>query len=233
MSFATVVLAAGLYLAARETSLFAIDRIEVRGVPAGQAARIGAALEPVSGSSLVSFDATDGDRLLASVPVVASASYDRDFPHTLVVTVVPEVPIALLRRGPDAWVVSEGGRVLRKVTDRPLPALPRIWLPVSADPLVGAVVADESAATVQAVAAMHEVRLPVPIRSVRLERRELSLTLASGVDVLLGTPSRLPLKLAVTAKVIQAAPDAKWVDVSVPERAVASDGLITESQVDG
>jgi cell division protein FtsQ len=233
VSFAAVVGAAGLYLAARETSLFAIDRIEVRGVPAGQAARISAALEPVSDSSLVSFDATDGDRLLASVPIVASASYDRDFPHTLVVTVLPELPIALLRRGPDAWVVSDSGRVLRKVTDRPLPALPRIWVPASTDPLVGAVVADESAATVQAVAAMHEVRLPVPIRSVRLEGRELSLTLASGVEVLLGTPSRLPLKLAVTAKVIEAAPDARWVDVSVPERAVASTEGITESQVDG
>ena len=102
-----------------------LDRIEVRGVPAGQAARIRMALEPLSGSSLVSFDATDGNRRLASVPVVASASYDRDFPHTLVVTVVPEVPVALLRRGSDAWVVSDSGRVLRRVSTRPLPSLPR------------------------------------------------------------------------------------------------------------
>ena len=72
--------------------------------------------------------------------MVAAASYDRDFPHTLKVTVVAEVPIALLRRGRDAWVVSDSGRVLRKVTERPLPGLPRIWLPANADPLVGAVI---------------------------------------------------------------------------------------------
>lgn len=199
----------------------------------GQAERIRAALEPLSGSSLVSFDARDGDRRLASVPVVASASYDRDFPHTLVVTVVPEVPAALLRRGSDSWVVSDSGRVLRRVDGRPLPPLPRIWLAASADPLVGAVVGDESAAAVHALAAMKGARLPAAIRSVRLEERELSITLASGVDVLLGTPSRLPLKLAVTAKVIRAAPQARHVDVSVPERAVASDGSTYDPQVDG
>ena len=153
----------------------------MRGVPAGQAERVRAELEPLSGSSLVSFDATDGDRLLASGPIVASASYDRDFPHTLVVTVVPEMPVALLRRGSDAWVVSDRGRVLRRVDKRPLPLLPRIWLAASADPIVGALVADGSAATVQALAAMREVRLPMRIRSVRLEGRELSLILSSGV----------------------------------------------------
>jgi len=230
---AVLVVAGGLYVLARETSLFSIDRIEVSGVPPGQAARVRAALEPLTGSSLVSFDATDGNRRLAAVPIVAAASYDRDFPHTLVVTVVPEVPIALLRRGPDAWLVSDNGRVLRRLNVRPLPSLPRIWLAATADPLVGAVVADDSAATVQALAAMEGARLPSAIRSVRLAEDELTITLASGVDVLLGTPSRLPLKLAVTAEVIETAPDARYVDVSVPERAVASDGSTADPQVDG
>jgi cell division protein FtsQ len=230
---ATLLVAAGVYVGARESSLFAIDRIEVRGLPSGAAERVRAALTPLSGSSLVSFDATDGDRRLASVPIVASATYDRAFPHTLVVTVVPEVPIALLRRGPDAWVVSESGRVLRRVQRKPLPALPRIWLPANADPLVGAVVADGSAATVDALTAMRAVRLPVATRSVRLEDKELSITLASGAEVRLGAPSQLSLKLAVTARILQLAPDAGFIDVSVPERAVASDEPHANSQVDG
>ena len=230
---ATVVVAVGLYVIASTTPIFSIDRIEVRGLPPGQAARVRAALEPLAGSSLVSFEATDGNRRLASVPIVATASYDRDFPHTLVVMVVPEVPIALLRRGSDAWLVSSNGRVLRRLNERPLPSLPRIWLAATADPLVGAVVADDSAAMVQALAAMEGARLPSAIRSVRLARDELIITLASGVDVLLGTPSRLPLKLAVTAKVIAIAPDARYIDVSVPERAVASNGSTADPQVDG
>ena len=77
----TMLAGAALYVGARETSVFAIDRIEVQGVSPGVAARVRAALEPLAGSSLIAFDATDGDKRLASVPTVAAASYDRDFPH--------------------------------------------------------------------------------------------------------------------------------------------------------
>jgi cell division protein FtsQ len=231
--FLTLLTGSLLYVAARETSVFAIDRIEVQGVSPGIAARVRSALQPLTGSSLIGFEETDGNRRLASVPMVAAASYDRDFPHTLRVTVVAEVPIALLRRGHDAWVASDSARVLRKVSAPHLPDLPRIWLPANADPLVGAVLADESATTVRALAAMREVRLPVPIRSVRVVDREASMTLASGVEVILGTPSELALKLAVVARILPLAPDASYLDVSVPERAVATDSLPPNTQVDG
>jgi cell division protein FtsQ len=219
----TVLLALGLYAVARGTSMFAIERVEVRGVPPGVAARVRAALEPVAGSSLLAFDATDGNRRIAAVPVVAAASYDRDFPHTLVVSVVAERPIALLRRGTAAWVVSDSGRVLRKVPARPLPDLPRIWLPATADPLVGAVVADDSAVAVSALSIVRDVRLPIPIRSVRLVDGEVSLTLSSGTDILLGNRSQLPLKAAVAARILEVAPTVRTIDVSVPERVVASE----------
>jgi cell division septal protein FtsQ len=227
-----VTAAVGLYVGARETSVFAIERIEVQGAPPGAAARVRAALEPLVGSSLVAFDETEGNRQLARVPIVAAASYDRDFPHTLEVTIVVERPIALLRRGPDAWVVSENARVLRKISARPLPGLPRIWLPAAADPVVGAVVADESAAAVRALATMRVIQLPVPIRSVRLTGGEVSITLASGAEVLLGSPSRLPLKLAVAARILPLVPDARFLDVSIPERAVTSNSHPTDSQVE-
>ena len=189
---AALLLAAGMYAVARGTSMFAIERVEVHGVPPGVAARVRSALEPLTGSSLLAFDVTDGNRRLASVPVVAAASYDRDFPHTLVVSVVAERPIALLRRGPAAWVVSDTGRVLRKASTRPLPDLPRIWLPATADPLVGAVVADDSALAVSALATVRDVRLPIPIRSVKLADGEITLTLSSGTDVLMGDRSLAP-----------------------------------------
>ena len=203
--------------------MFAIERVEVHGVSPGVAARIRSTLEPLAGSSLLAFEATDGNRLLASVPVIAAASYDRDFPHTLVVSVAAERPIALLRRGPAAWVVSDTGRVLRKASVRPLPALPRIWLPATVDPLVGAVVADDSALAISALATMRDVRLPIPIRSVRLADGEITLTLSSGTAVLMGGRAQLPLKAAVAARILEAAPTAETIDVSVPERVVASE----------
>lgn len=220
---AALVLAIGLYAAARGTSMFAIERVEVHGVPPGVGARVRAALEPLTGTSLLAFDATDGNRRLASVPVVAAASYDRDFPHTLVVTVEAERPIALLRRGRAAWVVSDTGRVLRKASARPLPDLPRIWLPATADPLVGAAVADESALAVSALSTMSDVRLPIRIRSVRLVEGEISLTLSSGTEILMGDRSQLALKAAVAARILEVAPNARTIDVSVPERVVATE----------
>lgn len=216
-----LLLALCLYAVARGTSMFAIERVEVQGVPPGVAARVRTALEPLAGSSLLAFDATDGNRRLASVPVVATVSYDRDFPHTLVVSVVAERPIALLRRGPTAWVVSDTGRVLRKVSARPLPDLPRIWLPATADPLAGAVVADDSALAVSALSTIRDVRLP--IRSVRLVDGEISLTLESGTHILMGSWSRLPLKAAVAARILEVTPTARTIDVSVPERVVTSE----------
>ena len=79
---------------------------------------------------------------------------------------------------------------------------------------------------------MREVRLPVPIRSVRLVDREASLTLASGVEVILGRPSELPLKLAVVARILPLTSDVRYLDVSVPERAVATDSIPVNSQVE-
>ena len=229
---ALLVAATGLYVGALQTSVFAIERIEVQGVPPGVAAHVRAALEPLTGSSLVAFDTTDGNRRLATVPIVAEASYDRDFPHTLRVTVTAERPIALLRRGSAAWVVSENARVLRQVSARPLPRLPRIWLPATADPIVGAAVADDSAAGVRALAAIGTVRLPVPIRSARIAEGELSITLRSGTRVFFGKPSRLQLKAAVTAEILALAGEARSIDVSVPERAVTSSRPAAMSQVD-
>ena len=211
---AALVLALGLYAVARGTSMFAIQRVEVRSVHRG-GCRVRAALGPLTGSSLLAFDATDGNRRLASIPVVAAASYDRDFPHTLVVRVVTERPIALLRRGRVAWVVSDTGRVLREATARPLPELPRIWLPATADPLIGAVVADESALAVSALSTVRDVRLPIQIRSVRLVEGEISLTLSSGTEILLGDRSQLALKAAVAARILDVAPAARTIDVSV------------------
>jgi cell division septal protein FtsQ len=155
--------------------------------------------------------------------VVAAASYDRDFPHTLVVTVVAERPIALLRRGPTTWVVSDTGKVLRKVATRPLPDLPRIWLPATADPLVGAAVSDEPALAIHALSTMRDGLPDLPVRSVRLVDGEVSMTVRSGAVILFGGPSELPLKVAVAARVLELSPTAQTIDVSVPERAVASE----------
>jgi len=63
----------------------------------------------------------------------------------------------------------------------------------------------------------------VPVRSVRIGGGEVSVRLASGTEVLLGSPTGLPLKLAVAARILPLAPSSRYLDVSVPERVVATD----------
>jgi cell division protein FtsQ len=217
-----ILLAAGTaYLAARETSLFAVRSIEVRGAPAELATRVRAALTPLVGSSLVVFDSGAASRRLATLPDVAAASFDRDFPHTLRVFVRAERAVAVARQGSDAWLVSARARVLRQLEAKPYPTLPRLWLPGSTDVAPGQTLAGSPAKAAGALGAAGSLSLPGAVRTVRADDSELTLVLASGLEVRLGDPSHLALKLAIARRIVPRARGACYVDVSVPGRSVA------------
>ena len=57
-----------------------------------------------------------------------------------------EVPVAVLRRGSDSWLVSARGRVIRTVDRGSSRTLPRIWLPATTVLQEGAFLADASGA---------------------------------------------------------------------------------------
>lgn len=211
----------GAYVAARETSLFAVERIEVEGASPQLADRVRRTLAPLVGSSLVSFDARDADRLLAAIPDIARADYDRDFPHTLRVAVRAERPVALLRQGSEAWLAAASGRALRRLDARPYPSLPRIWIARTVDLVPGERLTGPAAVALRAVAPLDRLRFPGRVRTVRASDGELTLVLASGLEVRLGDGGDLALKLAVAKRIIPRAGNARYVDVSVPERAVA------------
>jgi hypothetical protein len=50
----------------------------------------------------------------------------------------------------------------------------------------------------------------------------VTVLLRSGIAIRLGEVADLPLKLAVAARIIPLAPGARYIDVAVPERAVAA-----------
>src|SRR5262249_42110432 len=125
VAFAAVAAIVGGYFAARETSRFAVQRIEVTGArpsvvqraaPA-LAPRDGAALAPLEGTSLLSLEAADIDSRLSPLRDVSLISYDRAFPHTAKIVVSAERPVAVLRKGSQAWIVTERGRVLETMSD--------------------------------------------------------------------------------------------------------------------
>jgi cell division protein FtsQ len=225
IGFAIVIGAAGLYALARATPIFALRRIEVEGVPPAIAARVRAALEPLDGTSLLALKGAEVERRLAALTVVASATYDRDFPHTLRVVVRPEHPVAVVRHGADGWIVAASGRVIAATDPHAARSLPRIWIASDA-PHVGAPLTDRfGLRATRALALAREADVHGRIRVVRAEDHELTFLLASGLQLRLGDLRAIRLKLAVASRILPgllARGGYAYLDVSVPLRPVAA-----------
>jgi cell division protein FtsQ len=221
---AVLLLGLGGYLIARESSLFAIDRIEVRGASPRVAGEVREALRPVLGRPLVGLDGSAVLRDVDALPTVVRASYDRAFPHTLRVTVVPERPAAVLREGSESWLVSARGRVLERLPASALPRLPRIWLsthtPVSIGSEVG-VAGTAAAARAVGLAGAFAAR----VASASNNDGTLLFRLHSGLELLLGDGTDIKLKVAVAAHVLAVLPSGSaFLDVSNPGRPVSGTG---------
>lgn len=229
IGFAVVLGAVGLYLVARMTPMFALDRIEVVGAPAPVAAHVRAALAPLEGQSLLTLDSADIARRLDALPDVAAGGYDRDFPHTLRIVVRPEHPVAVARRGPKAWLVAASARTIAPLAPRAHPGLPRIWLAHSGEPEVGAAITDRfGLRAVRALALARRARFTGRIHMARAREQDLTFVLGSGLELRLGDLRSMSLKLAVASKVLPRLGGYAYLDVSVPERPVA--GTTLDSQ---
>lgn len=213
--------AAGGYAIARETSLFAISRVDVTGGSAAVDAEVVRALRPFVGSSLVGLDGGAVLRRVEALPSVVSATYDRAFPSTLTLKIVPEHPVAVLRDGRTAWLVSARGRVMESLAAGGMPALPRIWM-AEKSLHVGEVLAPRLGGTLtRALASAPLFRSRVA--TVSFTSGSLVFHLRSGLNVVLGSPTDIALKVAVAGRVLEQLPaGTRTIDVSVPSRAVAS-----------
>jgi cell division septal protein FtsQ len=226
-----VALGAAAYGVARSTSVFAVQRIEVRGASPALGAEVRRSLRPVVGSSLVGLDGSEVLRRVREVPWVAAARYDRAFPHTMVVAVVPERPVAVLRRGAESWLVSARGRVLAPSARRAHPSLPRIWARRAAPLRVGDTVADEAVARgVAALARTGPRDVPGRLRTVVGTRGQLAYLLAGGLELRLAGLASLRLKLAVAREIVPKlrAPTAggpAYLDLTVADRPVVGGSL--------
>lgn len=228
---AAAMAAAGLaYVVARETPMFAVDRIEVTGAPVTVAAEVRDALAPVAGRSLVGLDGAGLERRLVALSSVYEARYDRAFPHTLRIAVRPERPVAVLRRGDGAWVVSARGRVVRAAALGAAPGLPRIWLPAGADPAPGAVLADaDGGLQARTLGSILSTGFVPRIRFVAVRDAAVSFGLRTGVELRLGRPVELRLKLTIARRILPSLPTGAYLDLTVPERPISG----SNPQVEG
>jgi cell division protein FtsQ len=216
------------FLAARETGIFAVRSVEVHGAPGYVTRQVERTLREARGESLVALDVDEARRAVEALPTVAEAELDRAYPHTLRVAIVPERPVALVRQGAEALLVSERGRVITRVDRAARPELPRIWVPRTARLAPGGTVSGDLSTAVAAVAPIAGTRFPARITSVTVQEEALTLRLRSGLELRLGEPTDAELKLAVAARILRLLqPGARYLDVSVPERPVAGTEVST------
>lgn len=214
---------AGLaWFVARETPVFSVKTIEVAGAPAGVRARVERSLNATKGGSLLKFDAAAAQQTVQALPTVAGVRFDRAFPHTLRVVVVPERAVAVVRQGATSYLVAESGRVMATAERRDRPALARIWIKRDVQLQVGARAEGDLLGAVTAVAPLAGSGFPGRVSSVTATPTTLTLRLRSGLELRLGDPVDVALKLAVAARVIPLlTSDATYLDVAVPERPVS------------
>ena len=224
---ALVLVAVGLYALARETSMFAVGTIRIEGAPPAVAADVRRELRRYDGQSLVTVDANVVEQRVDGLPTVRSSVIDRGFPHTLRVRVVPEIPVAVLRRGADSFLVSARGRVIAPValgTHRPLP---RIWLPVRTELDIGSLLGGEAGGlAARSLAAFVGSGFTNRITFVRALDGQITLGLLGGLEIRLGAPVDLRVKIAIAHGIVprlalpsEGGPD--YLDIGVPERPVA------------
>jgi cell division septal protein FtsQ len=224
---AAVLIAGGLYGLARETSLFAVQAIHVDGGSPALAAQVRSELRRYQGDSLVQVDASAVRQRVDGLAAVRASAVDRSFPHTLRIRVVPEVPVAVLRRGAESWLVSARGRVIGEIQLGAHAEVPRIWLPTRTEIEVGALLTRESGGlAARSLAAFVGSGFPNRITFVRALDGQITLGLRGGLEIQLGPPVDLRLKIAIVHGILpqlalpsHGGPD--YLDLTVPERPVA------------
>jgi cell division protein FtsQ len=223
------------YVAARETSLFAVRAVEISGASRQTERDVRGELEPLSRSSLVALDADDLERRLEELPAVRSAEVDRAFPHTLDIVIREERPRAVLRDADNARLVSDTGRVIRILPPRALPRLPRIWIAGVASLAPGETLSDRSARLALGVLSAVPARFPARLVAARAKGGAVTLILIGGRELRLGPPRAVRPKLEAAAAVLTAlSADERaglgYLDVSVPNRPVAGIDPQVESE---
>jgi hypothetical protein len=221
-----------LYLGARETPIFALRDVEVRGAPANVRADVLEAVAGLRGKSLVALDGRALVQRLEALPTVRSAAYDRAFPNTLRLAIEPEHPVAVLVQDQSRWIVSVRGRVIAPEPAAGAGGMPRVRDREDGVLRPGDTVASGDILVVLSALAEAPSHTRLPIHSGRMDDGgNLTFVLAgdggAGPLLELGEPTDAALKLRVAALVLRKlSADERaalaYLDVSLPDRPVAS-----------
>ena len=214
------------YQALARSAAFAVTQIRVEGAPPALRAQIEQqAGSQALGHSLLRTDAGAVARSLEQLPYVRSVTVDRAFPHTLSIRVDAYQPAVFVRAGGQGYLVASDGRVLAATTKQPA-GVPLAAIPAGSTLAVGARTGDANVAAALALLAATPERFNHKvghITRITPASGTLSVLLGKHIQLRLGTPDDLALKLQVAQRVlvrIRGAQrhDLAYLDVSAPAR---------------
>lgn len=223
---------AGYLFWLRDSSLVAIDNVDVVGVTSGERAEIVAELTRLGeGMTTLHVDRERIETAAAAFPTVDSVSLDPNFPHGLRIEVDERPPALLVSTGGREVPVAADGTLLNGVAvpeDEPLPVVEVNEIPaqgtLGGEPLEQALVAGAAPEALRGLieAVDHS------------DDAGVSVELRGGIPVRFGSGERAAEKWAAAAAVLA---DPKldaltYLDVRVPERPAAGGAAIAGVQVD-
>lgn len=204
----------------RDSSLVAVQKVTVTGESGPDAGAIALALRSAA-LSMTTLDVQTG-RLYAAVspyPVVRSLEVSTQFPHGMRIHVVERLPVALVILAGRRVAVAGDGSLLHDLT--PIPALPRIALPVVPG---GPRLSEPQSVAELAAASAAPTALRRRIKLIRLVAGPgLEATLRQGPAIYLGDATELRTKWAAATAVLAdpGSVGAAYIDVSDPRRPAA------------
>ncbi len=216
-----VTAAAGYLFWLRDSSLVAIDNVDVVGVTSGdRGALIGELTDASESMTTLHVDRGRLESIAAAFPTVKSIHIDPNFPHGMRIEVTERPPVLMVDSGGQQLPVAGDGTVLNGVEvpeDENLPVLE------VAQPPEGAMLGGTELEQALVVGAAPEELRPLIEKIEESKEFGVELTLRGGIPVRFGTGAAAPAKWAAVAAVLA---DPKldalsYVDVRVPERPAA------------
>jgi hypothetical protein len=227
VSVASVGAVVGVSFGALHSPLFEVRHVEVVGNLHTPAAQVERAAGISRGLLMIDAGSLRARRAVDALPWVASVTFERRWPWTLIVKVVERRPAALVSQGSKAEVVDATGRALQAVSPDGWPQA----LPVVAGATVvtpGTYVSPVAPTTSAGLASLLEAASATP-RSLAAQHVVFWWSADYGVEarvgaspttVVLGDGSRLAYKMAVLAELAQRVQLSSYslVDLTVPQR---------------
>lgn len=235
----------------RDSSVFSIDSVEVQPTEHVTQEDLQNLVKVPAGSTLLNVDTASIEAALKKDPWIASVEFERAFPHTLKITVHEQRVDALvvMSSGSIAWYLGGDGRWVQPTSvtaaeDQSVndAALERAMaegcllitdVPATVAPEAGSAVTDASILAVQKYREGFSEDFASQVVSYSAPAEDsISCTLASGVEVLLGSPTDIATKQGFIEKIVEQSPGSLlFINVRVPTekgvsfRAVQSDNV--------